>query len=329
MSAQRLLRHTLSPERIGLNATGADDLPLRRRPAFDSFEYIQSCGRPVGKAVAARINSLAIPPAWQRVRISQDPKNFVLAVGDDDAGRRQYVYHPRWREACEQAKFIDLPRFAEALPRLRSQVKKDLKNEDDLQTYAKATVVRLLDRAGLRVGSWGNTTFGAVSLQTDHIEIARDIAVLDFTGKGGAARHAEIKDATLISALSTLYDDAETSIFVCDDQRITASSVNAYIKSASGLDFTAKDFRTWGGSVRAARSIFKHGATTIKEVSEAASAWLGNTPTIARNSYIHPAIIEAVATQPKMTLTGPVRLRKYERAAHSLMSDYSASLPSA
>lgn len=313
---------------MGLNAIQADDLPLRRHSITDGFEYTTSCGQPLGKAISSHIDGLAIPPAWRQVKIAKDPKNYVLAVGDDAAGRRQYIYHQQWRDACEQAKFLDLPRFAEALPRIRKRVKADLTNQDDLQTYARATVIRLLDRAGLRIGNWSNTNFGAVSLQTDHIEISRNKVALEFTGKGGSERHIEITDTKLISALSTLYEDADTSIFVCDDQRITASSINTYIKAASGLDFSAKDFRTWGGSVRAARAIFKYRATTIKQVSEAASEWLGNTPTIARNSYIHPAIIDSVATSPKMTLSGPVRLRKYERAAHSLMNGYSVSLPS-
>lgn len=319
----QLYRHRLTPADIQLRNIESEALELRRLRKGGDFSYVDGRNKPVSAREKARIESLAIPPAWQSVRIAGHDDNYLLAFGDDEQGRRQYIYHPEWRAACEMAKFIDLPRFAERLPRLRRVVRNILKNTSACGgELALAVAIRLLDRGGLRVGNWRSTTHGTVSLKDDHVEIAEDMIELCYDAKGGKERQIKLVDPKLAAALNTLIDGETDDIFEIQGQRLRPRQINEFISETMGLPFSAKDFRTWGGSCRAARALFRDKAQTLKAVSEAAADWLGNTPAIAQSSYIHPAILDAVKASPELKLAGPTRLRKYERVCYALTQNY-------
>lgn len=325
MDQSALYRHTLKPKDIGLVKADLEYLALTRIPKGGGFSYTSETGKPLKAIEQDRIAALAIPPAWQNVKISENEHTHILAYGEDEAGRRQYIYHPDWRAACETAKFLDLPQFARRLPRLRAAVKRDLSNDRALPEYAMATVVRLLDKGGLRVGSWQNETYGAVSLKEDHVEINGYHVELNFVGKGGNEREVEVCDAALSEALEELMTTSCEHLFTLEQKTIRAADINVYIREALGMGFSAKDFRTWGGSVAATKALTKGNATTIKALTHAAADYLGNTPSIARTSYIHPAIIDTLENPKDPIPTGPTRLRKYERLCLGLIQNYSHS----
>ena len=320
--AKTLLRHDLKPETLQLNNVEVSDLTIRRVRRGRGFSYRRSCGEKLAGVQRSRIEALAIPPAWNDVSIAESDKNYVQAVGIDASGRLQYIYHPDWRAACELAKFVDLPKFADGLPRLRTRVKRELLQRSSDKNFAIATAIRLIDRAGLRVGNRSNETYGAVSLTHEHVELQGSEVSLSYTAKGGKQRDLSLDDEKLARAIKRLMSDDGDEIFDIGDAKIRPSHVNRFIADTIGLPFTAKDFRTWGGSCRATRALFKDRAKTLKDISEAAAEWLGNTPAIAKSSYIHPAILDAVSQSPDLKLSGPVRLRKYERACYALIEAF-------
>ncbi|WP_421786874.1 DNA topoisomerase IB [Hyphobacterium sp.] len=317
--APSLYRDRLRPEDAGLTPvdTGADG--FRRRRCGKGFTYLDTSGRRLGGKQAARLKALAIPPAWEDVWICPDPDGHILAYGTDDQGRRQYIYHPDWLEAANAAKFSDMAHFAEALPRVRAHVRRILESSDDNALVAHATVVRLMDRAGLRIGSYAHYrrtgARGALSLGRDNIEINGHRVRLNFTGKGGQAQEIEIDDPYLYESLKQILKTSSELVFRDDRRRVTEASLNAMMAELFGRSFTAKDFRTWGGSVAATAWLRRNAEPTLKGVAEAAADWLGNTPAIAQSSYIHPAILEAARTVRVPDDPGrPTRLRVDERA---------------
>ncbi|MEO0870653.1 MAG: DNA topoisomerase IB [Pseudomonadota bacterium] len=290
--------------------------------------YLSETDERLAGAARERCEALAIPPAWSNVWISPDADAHLLALGEDDAGRRQYIYHPEWRAACERAKFADLTLFAERLPRLRRQVKRML-NSDEHDTLALATVIRLLDRAGLRIGKLrgdaSDPAIGATTLSPEHCEIGTTAISLEFTAKAGRNRTVEVQDERLAKALGALVDETEDDelIFETETGRCSAKKVNAFLEDTMGAPFSAKDFRTWGGSVAAAKVLRDTQTTTISDLAQAAADWLGNTPAIARASYIHPTLVElARADGRSVELAGPTRLRVDERYCYGAIASF-------
>ena len=316
--APPLHRDRLCPATAGLQAVDTAAEGLRRRRCGKGFTYLDARGQRVSDAQIARLKALAIPPAWQDVWICPDPDGHILAYGTDDQGRRQYIYHPDWLEAANSAKFSDMARFAEALPRARAQVRRILDGSDDDGLVAHATVVRLMDRAGLRIGSYQHYkrtgARGALSLGRDNIEVNGHRVRLNFTGKGGQAQEIEIDDPYLYDSFRQIVRTQSDLVFRDDRQRVTETSLNEMIAELFGLPFTAKDFRTWGGSVAATAWLRKTPEPTLTGLAEAAADWLGNTPAIARASYIHPAILDAARDTTLPDDPGrPSRLRVAER----------------
>jgi DNA topoisomerase-1 len=317
-----LQRHIVRPQDVGL--VRADlDAPGYARCERDPDRFYSTAKKTISKAEMERLRGLAVPPAWSDVWISKSADTHILALGTDASGRRQYIYHPDWRAACEAAKFSDLGLFAARLPRLRRQVRRALSGDPGDPGFAIATIIRLMDRAGLRIGNWKGPNEGAVTLAEEHIDLDGDELNLEYTGKGGKTRSVELEDPFLAQAISALSERPGDHLFELQTSKIRPSHVNAFIQDAMGHAFSAKDFRTWGGSVRAAKTLFASSRrVTIKAVSEAAADWLGNTPGIARSSYIHPAIIEKVPDAPlDYVAKGPTALRKYERACFALIED--------
>lgn len=316
---------SLNPESIGLSLAQTDSPGCTRIKQAQAWAYHDASGKALSGRRAAWVDALAIPPAWTDVWISPRDTSHILAFGYDAKGRRQYIYHPDFRAACERAKFEKLPDFAKALPRLRADIDRILDGSEDQQTVAIGVIVRLLDDTGLRIG---NRRFvkrsgarGATTLTEKHVSLDGSHIRLDFQAKGGKRRQVELDDAVLAEKLRELQATPGPQIFSGDDFEADASDVNGYLQSVMGPDVSAKDFRTWGGSVVASEALYKHDAETIKAITESGADYLGNTPTIARNSYIHPAIIAQVKSDaPLPDPSGPSRLYAAERRCYGLIT---------
>ncbi len=265
-----------------------------RKKSGDSFVYFDSQNAPVkNKAALTRFAGLGLPPAYEDVWICADEFGHIQATGRDVAGRKQYRYHPKWREFRDRQKFSNLADFGAALPALRRKIARDLRAEDGGKDFVCAAVVRLIDKGALRVGHDRNAAYGAGTLRRRHVKFMPDGIKLDYKAKGGKRVRKTVRDKTLSRILQSIDDLPGRRIFqyIGADGEIyglDSAQVNAYL----GEDYTAKTFRTWHGSVAAFECAQQaDGPLTIKAMSEAAAARLHNTPAICRSSYIHPKIL--------------------------------------
>lgn len=287
-----------------------------RRQRGSGFSYYDPQGKALKKAaVLSRIESLGLPPAYEDVWICKDEFGHLQATGRDEKGRKQYRYHADWRKFRDRQKFDGLADFADALPRIRAMVTRDLRRETPDCRFVCAALVRLIDRGALRIGNRGyeGDSFGASTLRTRHFKITKDGFRLDYKAKGGKRVRKTIRDKSLAKTLDQIDDLPGRSLFqyisdsgeVC---RLDSADVNAYLPD----DFTAKTFRTWHGSVAAFKAA-KQENPTIKSLSEAAAERLHNTPAICRSAYIHPDIIalaemsEEKRQKTLLALSAPVR----------------------
>lgn len=269
-------------------------------------------GRRVTDAgVIARLDGLAIPPAWREVEIAASPNAKVQARGVDAAGRVQTIYHPAYRRRREREKFARMERFAERLPRLRVQVDRDLRRRTLCRARVVAGVVRLIDTGLLRVGNAEYTrrhgSYGATTLLKRHASVSSTTVTLDFVGKSGERQHRSIRDprlARLVARLMTL--PGEALFQYADGDRIFpvgSQHVNAYLQRYAGAEFSAKDFRTWGATRIAADALLaEHAdgladpdrrAAALRRIVRGVSEELGNTPAVTRASYIDPRVLRA------------------------------------
>ncbi|MGE3499968.1 MAG: DNA topoisomerase IB [Candidatus Binatia bacterium] len=279
---------------------------IRRLRAGSGFVYRDAAGRAIrDPEVLRRIKSLAIPPAWTNVWICADPNGHIQAVGYDARGRKQYRYHPRWREVRDETKFEHMLTFGSALPRIRRQVEADLGRRGLPREKVLAAVVRLMERSLGRVGNpeyaKENDTFGLTTLRHDHVHIRGGHIELDFRGKHGVRHHKVISDPMLARILRRCSELPGSELFQYLDEngarhRISSEHVNAYLRQISGHHVTAKDFRTWAATNLAVLEMValhepkptKKGAlTVVRRVAEQ----LGNTPAVCRKSYIHPRVL--------------------------------------
>ena len=288
-----------------------DDEPgIRRRGSGRGFYYVAADGRPIrDEPSLARIRSLAIPPAWTDVWISPDPRGHLQATGRDQRGRKQYRYHPRWAEARGETKFERLVAIARQLPRLREQVEADLARPLPSKPRVLATLVRMLETTLVRIGNEkyvdANDSYGLTTLRDEHVEITGVELKLEFRGKSGKTWSLSVKDRRIARTVRTCQELPGQQLFqyVEAGERcpITSTDVNTYIRQAIGSEASAKDIRTWAGTVIAATALAAAGpaesASHAKKVVVSAvrivAARLGNTPAVARKSYIHPAVLEA------------------------------------
>ena len=300
---------------------------IRREAVRGSFRYRDPAGRVVREAdLLARIKSLAIPPAWADVWICPAADGHIQATGRDARGRKQYRYHPGWRAAREGTKFDRLVAFGAALPRLRAAVDADLGRPGLPREKVLATVVSLLDRTHLRIGNdeyaRQNGSFGLSTLLDDHVRFAGPTVRLKFRGKSGVWHDRAVTDRRLARVVRACRDLPGQDLFQYvgdggEPRAVGSGDVNDYIRAAAGGEFTAKVFRTWAGTVDAAVRLAGRPAGTatarkravVAAVREVA-AELGNTPTVCRKSYIHPAVIDAY-------LAGELRLPRSRRAGLS------------
>ena len=273
--------------------------------------------------------------------ICVNPRGHLQATGKDARGRKQYRYHPAWIAERDSNKYASLAEFAQVLPRIRRAVVRDLRRPALCKERVLAAVVRLMDQAFIRVGGERyrreNGSFGATTLRNRHVRKSGDGVFLDFRGKSGKRHTIKIDDDRVVRVIRRCLDLPGDVLFQYKDgavtRSITAADVNAYLKAISGADVTSKDFRTWGGTVRAANFLWSSGRSETKTATrallrdavKAASEALGNTPAVCRKSYIHPRIFKCyeagVLIEAPPTLRG---LRADERMALALLD---AKLP--
>jgi len=286
---------------------------IRRIRAGKAFRYLSPTGKPVHDAkTLARIRSLVIPPAWQNVAICPSPNGHLQAVGVDARGRKQYRYHPRYRAVRDQAKFSRMIAFGTVMAIIRRQVEKDLRRPGLPKAKVLATVVRLLETSFIRVGNdeyaKENDSFGLTTLKNHHVQIAGAKLRFQFRGKSGQHHSIELTDRRLAGIVKRCQDLPGYELFEYQGRdgkirAIESSDVNNYIRQTAGSEFTAKDFRTWAGTILAIRALGAAGPgrnqrETKKVVINAVksvAAQLGNRPATCRKYYVHPAILEAYA----------------------------------
>jgi DNA topoisomerase IB len=288
---------------------------FRRRRRGKGFEYLDEEGARIADAeIIERITDLRIPPAWEDVWICSHPTGHIQATGIDAAGRKQYLYHQKWRERQDQKKFDAMTRFAQALPELREQVERDLKGDGLTRTRVLAAAVRLLDRGFLRIGGEtyadDNDSYGLATMLKEHVTVTREDAInFDFTGKGGVRHVRYVVDAPVAEVVRELKrrrgGSDELLAYRGEDGRwrdIRSPDIRAYVKDAAGEEYSAKDFRTWAGTVLAAvalaatdperRKVKTNKKRMISAAVKQVAYFLGNTPAVARASYIDPRVLD-------------------------------------
>ncbi len=295
------LRYVDATRTAGIRRVG----PKRR------VRYIAPSGRTVSDAAElGRIKSLVIPPAWTDVWICPDPRGHLQATGRDALGRKQYRYHPRWREVRDEVKYGRLIAFAQALPRIRRRTAADLRKSGLRREKVLAVVVQLLEKTLIRVGNEEyareNGSVGLTTMRDQHAKVRGTTVRFEFRGKSGVAHGIDLRDSRLARIVKACRDLPGYELFQYVDeqgrrQTVDSADVNAYVREISGEDFTAKDFRTWAGTVLAAKALADVATFTsnaeakrnIVQAIESVAKRLGNTKAVCRKCYIHPAILDA------------------------------------
>ncbi len=289
----------------------SDETPgFSRKLSGKHFFFLRENGsRLKDPAEIERIRKLAIPPAYREVWICPDPKGHLQATGRDDRGRKQYRYHPFWRQQRDETKFQHMLKFAKALPGIRRRVQRDLRKPGMPREKILATVVRLLETTVIRVGNdeyaRDNHSYGLTTMRNRHVEVKRGDITFSFRGKSGKHHEIELHDARLAKIIRRCQEMPGQVLFSYlegkETRPIGSQDVNDYLRAITGRDFTAKDFRTWIGTVLAATAFQEfEGATSDRQarknvnvVIESVAKVLGNTPAVCRKAYVHPEIIQS------------------------------------
>lgn len=331
---------------VGLQYANIDKPGCTRKRNGKGFVYIDIQGKNIrNKLLRKRIESLAIPPAWKNVWICPNESGHIQAVGYDDKGRKQYLYHPRWREMREETKFECLLEFSNYLPLIRKRVQDDLRKKELSREKVLACAVKMLDTTLLRIGSERyrseNGSYGLTTIRCRHIRKIDGQLHICFQGKAGVKQDVTIDDPQLVKIIRSLEDLPGQDLLQYIDEEgqardVKSNDVNDYIKEIAGHDFSAKIFRTWGGTVAALRrlseqehtdSITKNKKIYNSAVCETAGK-LGNTTTVCKKHYIHPILFEAFMDERLQAATAkakknphPHRLTLEERALRHLLME--------
>ncbi len=283
---------------------------IRRKRSGKGFRYVDSQGKPVrDEEVLARIKSLVIPPAWTNVWICENPKGHLQATGRDARGRKQSRYHPRWREVRDETKYERMLTFGVTLPKLRETVEQHLALPGLPREKVLATIVRLMEKTLIRVGNVEyareNHSYGLTTMRGRHVNVDGSTVTFKFQGKSGIKHTIDINDRRLAKIVQRCQDLPGYELFQYVDKdgechTIDSADVNDYLREISGQSFTAKDFRTWAGTVLACRELaaiekFESASEAKKNIVQAiksVAARLGNTPSVCRKCYVHPTVLE-------------------------------------
>jgi DNA topoisomerase I len=310
-SSPRTREHRKAAARAGLRYVTDGVAGITRKKTGSGWTYFAPNGvriRDPGKR--KRLNSLAIPPAWTDVWICPDPDGHIQATARDARGRKQYRYHASYREARDRSKFRHMLDFSEVLPRIRDRIERDLRAEDLSRRQILATVIRLLDKTLIRVGNdeyaRENRSFGLTTLRRRHVEVSGQSMRFSFRGKSGVEHNVSITDGRLARIIQRCQDLPGIELFQYLDafgkrQAITSDDINEHLRDITGRDITAKDFRTWGGTMHAAVALRVIGPAAsrreadrnIVRAMDIVSERLGNTRAVCRKYYVHPALIDA------------------------------------
>jgi DNA topoisomerase I len=304
-----------SPEAVaelaGLRYVSDTMRGFTRKRAGEGWMYFDTKGeRITDPEVVKRINSLAIPPAYNDVWICPLDNGHIQATGMDERGRKQYRYHKDWQEARQATKYTRMAAFGEALPKIRRQVREDLTLEGVPREKILATLVDLLEKTLIRVGNdeyaKENKSYGLTTMQNKHVEVDEHEIKFTFKGKSNQYHEITLRDKTLAKIVNELQDLPGQDLFQYVDDNdnlheLHSDDINAYLQEISGQEFTAKDFRTWRGTVLAADALLKCEACknetqakrNLNQAIKEVATELGNTPAVCRKAYIHPALIEA------------------------------------
>ncbi|MEA2601933.1 MAG: topoisomerase [Acidobacteriota bacterium] len=300
-----------SAKAAGLRYVTDDEPGIRRRKSGKGFTYIDPQGKTVkDPKVIERIRKLAIPPAWTDVWICPRANGHLQATGRDAKGRKQHRYHPDWRSVRDETKFGRMIAFGEALPKIRERVEADLSLRGLTREKVLATVVKLLETTLIRVGNKEyvkqNNSFGLTTLRDQHVDISGSTLRFEFRGKSGKEHSVEIHDRRLARIVKQCRDVPGQKLFQYLDengarQSVSSEDVNDYLRETTGEEFSAKDFRTWGGTVLALSALLelgpceseKEASRAVVEAVKRVSSNLGNRPAICRKFYVHPVVIES------------------------------------
>ena len=304
---------SVSPERsaaeAGLRYVEDGEPGYRRKRWGRGFTYLTPQGEHVqDPELLRRFRALVIPPAWRDVWISRDSRGHIQVTGRDDRGRKVYIYHPDWEPIRTATKFNRMASFGEALPGLRTRVDRDLRGRKLSRTKVLAVVVALLDETCIRIGNPAyarhNQSYGLTTFTVEHVDLSPTTLRFEFTGKSGKEHSVEVRDRRLVRMVQRIQELPGQQLFqyvpetgeCCES--IDASDVNEYLRESTGLAISAKDFRTWGGTVVAASTLADRGPAeseseaeqAIRQAVDAVAEVLGNTRAICRDYYIHPAV---------------------------------------
>jgi DNA topoisomerase-1 len=289
-----------------------DALPgIRRKRSGRGYSYYDADGSLIrDRVVRRRLGALAIPPAWTEVWICPNPQGHLQVTARDSKGRKQYRYHPRFRQQRDESKFGRMLAFSEALPVIRERVERDLRRRGLKREKVLATVVWLLERTLFRVGhvayARSNRSFGLTTLRRRHVRVSGAKLRFEFRGKSGITRTAEITDRRIARIVQRCQELPGQELFkYLDDeerrQTVDSGDINEYLRQVSGRDITAKDFRTWAGTILAATMLSEIGAAgsqreangNVVRAVDQVSRHLGNTRAVCRKYYVHPAVLDA------------------------------------
>ncbi len=299
----------LSAEWAGLRYTSDEKPGITRKKAGTGFYYLNNKGEKVtDEKILERIKKLVIPPAWTEVWIATTPRGHLQATGRDDKGRKQYIYHPEWQTARNLTKFGRMITFGKSLPVLREQVQQDIQSRKLDKRKVTALVVSIMDNALIRIGNRAyaksNKSYGLTTLRDRHVTFNGSTVTFSFVGKKGVEQKIDLKDRRLAQLVKKCKDIPGYDLFQYYDedgerQTLESGDVNEYLRDVTAHDFTAKDFRTWGGTVRMVECLERvieedpeiDKEKGIKEAVKEVAKGLGNTPTVCSKYYIHPEVV--------------------------------------
>ncbi|WP_315789718.1 DNA topoisomerase IB [Fischerella sp. JS2] len=300
-----------SAKLVGLRYVSDTTPGIQRQRVGKEFCYFDAKGKKISdQAELSRIKALVIPPAWSDVWICPHPQGHLQATGRDDKGRKQYRYHTQWRQVRSQTKFTRMIAFGQALPKIRQRIQQDLALRSLPREKVLATVVKLLEITKIRVGNQEyaqtNKSFGLTTMRDRHVDISGSKLRFKFRGKSGVDHEIDLSDRRLAKIVKSCQEIPGQELFQYLDsegnhQPIDSGDVNDYLREITGMDFTAKDFRTWFGTVLAAQELYDLGTfesqtAAKKNVTQAiknVAQELGNRPATCRKYYVHPGVIEA------------------------------------